>query len=310
MEYHDMNRIVYLFKTTLEEFIHDNAAQMAAALAYYGLFAIPSILLISLNILSVFLQDTQAQSMLISQTEKITDGSTTEMLKFIIGHLHQYSAQGNIAQWIGIIVLIFTSAGAFRHLQVSLNTIWDIAPPPKRSMIVILKKRLTALLFIFGIGLLILISFISNALLSKIGVYVSNPIGISPLFLQVINVLAPFLGTTLFISLIYKLLPEGNMAWKDIFVGAFVSALLFLLGKYIIGLIITNNSFSSIYGAAGSLLILLVWMYYLSLIFFFGAEFTQVYANLHGKGIALGKGMVSVKDHARMKKHGKKLEVQ
>ncbi len=305
-----MNRIIYLLKTTLEEYIHDNAAQMAAALAYYALFAIPPILLISLNILSIFLQDAQAQSTLITQAQGITGGSTSEILKFIIDHLHQYSAQGNIAQWIGIIVLVFASTGAIGHLQVSLNTIWDIAPQPGRSMMITFEKRLTAMFFIFGIGLLILISFITNTLFSTLGVYISDLIGISPFFLQTINMTASFLSSTLFITLIYKLLPEGNMAWKDVFIGSLVTALLFLLGKYIIGLIIINNTFSTIYGAAGSLLILLIWIYYLSLIFFFGAEFTQVYSRLHGKGVALGKGTVSVLDRILLNNNSKKLEVK
>jgi len=305
-----MNRIVYLFKMTLEEYIHDNAAQMAAALAYYALFAIPPILLISLNILNIFLQDAQSQSTLIAQAQGITGGSTTEILKFIINHLHQYSSQGNIAQWIGIIALVFASAGAFGHLQVSLNTIWDIAPQPGRSMMITLEKRLTAMLFIFGIGALILISFITNALLSKLGIYISDFIGISPFFLQTINMAVSFVGITLFITLIFKLLPEGNMAWKDIFVGSLVTALLFLLGKYIIGLVIINSTFSTIYGAAGSLLILLIWIYYLSLIFFFGAEFTQVYSNLHGKGVSLGKGTVSVLDRILLNNNSRKREAK
>lgn len=305
-----MNRIIYLLKTTLEEYIHDNAAQMAAALAYYALFAIPPILLISLNILSIFLQDAQAQSTLITQAQGITGGSTSEILKFIIDHLHQYSAQGTIAQWIGIVVLVFASTGAIGHLQVSLNTIWDIAPQPGRSMIITLEKRLTAMLFVFGIGLLILISFIASSLLSTLGMYISDLIGISPFLLQTINMTTSFLSSTLFITLIYKLLPEGNMAWKDVFIGSLVTALLFLLGKYIIGLIITNNSFSTIYGAASSLLILLIWIYYLSLIFFFGAEFTQVYSRLHGKGVVLGHGTVSVLDQILLNHNSKKLQVK
>ncbi|KKQ36807.1 MAG: Ribonuclease BN [Candidatus Roizmanbacteria bacterium GW2011_GWA2_37_7] len=289
-----MNRIAYLLKTTFKEFVRDNAAQMAAALAYYALFAIPPILLISINILSIFLEDTQARHALISQAQNITEGSTTEILKLIIDHLHQYADQGNIAKWIGIITLIIAASGAFSHLQASLNTIWDIAPHPSRSVSRTIERRLSAMLFIFMIGMLILASFISNAFLSKVGIYISAYVGISPFLLQTINMLASFVGITCFITLIYKLIPEGNMAWKDIFVGALVTAFLFIFGKYIVSLVIANSTFSTIYGAAGSLLILLIWVYYLSLIFFFGAEFTQIYSNLHGKGIKHDEGTLHV----------------
>jgi len=305
-----MNQIVHLFKTTTEEFIHDNAAQMAAALAYYALFAIPSILLISINILSIFLEDIDVQTTLIGQAQRITGGSTSEILRLMVDHLHQYSELGNTAQWIGIIVLIIAASGALGHLQVSLNTIWNIAPHPSRSFIATLKRRFSATFFIVVIGFLVLASFIFNTLINKVGFQISDLVGLSPFFLQSMNILISFVGITVFITLIYKLIPEGDMAWKDIFIGALVSALLFILGKYIIGLIMTNNSFSTIYGAAGSLLILLIWVYYLSLIFFFGAEFTQVYSHLYGKGVALRKGTMSVKDHIFLKKNGEELEAR
>lgn len=291
-----MIRFVYLVKTTFEEFAHDKGTQMAAALAYYAIFAIPSILLISINILSIFLQDEQAQMTLIAQAQRITRGSTSEILKFVIDHLHQYSNQGNIAQWIGIIALISAAIGAFGHIQISLNTIWNISPDPTRSIFTTIRKRFTAILIIFIIGIFILISFVLNTFFSKIGLNISDIIGISPLILQTVNTIASFFGIALCITLVYRLVPEGNIAWKDIFIGALVSSLLFVIGRYIIGLAIQLSTFSTIYGAAGSLLILLLWVYYLSLIFFFGAEFTQVYSHLHGKGIKLGKGTVRINE--------------
>ncbi|MDP4011711.1 MAG: YihY/virulence factor BrkB family protein [Candidatus Roizmanbacteria bacterium] len=297
-----MHRIIYLFKTTTEEFVHDNATQMAAALAYYAIFAIPSILLISINILSIFLQDEQVRLTLITQAQGVMGGSTSEILAFAIDHLHQYSNQGNIAQWIGIIALISAGIGAFGHVQVSLNTIWNIASHPTRSIFTTMQKRFTAILFIFIIGIFILVSFVVSTLFSKVGVNISELIGISPPILQTINTIATFFGITLCITLVYKLVPEGNMAWKDIFVGALVSSFLILFGKYIIGLAIQQSTFSTIYGAAGSLLILLLWVYYLSLIFFFGAEFTQVYSHLHGHGIRPGKGTISIHERMNEKK--------
>ncbi|PJE61586.1 hypothetical protein COU87_03795 [Candidatus Roizmanbacteria bacterium CG10_big_fil_rev_8_21_14_0_10_39_12] len=305
-----MHRIIYLFKTTTEEFVHDNATQMAAALAYYALFAFPSILLISINILSIFLEDIDVQTTLIGQAQRITGGSTSEILRLMVDHLHQYSELGNTAQWIGIIVLIIAASGALGHLQVSLNTIWNIAPHPSRSFLMTLRRRFVATFFIGAIGILVLAAFIFNTLINKVGFQISGLVGLSPFFLQSMNILISFVGITVFITLIYKLIPEGDMAWKDIFIGALVSAFLFILGKYVIGLIMTNNSFSTIYGAAGSLLILLIWVYYLSLIFFFGAEFTQVYSHLYGKGVALRKGTVSVKDRILLKKNGEEFKAR
>lgn len=301
-----MNSIIYLVRTTIEEFNKDNATQMSAALAYYALFAIPPILLISINILSIFLKDSQVQSALITQAQSITGGSTSEILRLVINHLSEYSDQRNIAQWLSVIAIFIAASGAFGHLCVSLNTIWDISPRLTRNFMITIEKRLTAMFFIFAVGFLIFVSFIANAILSIIGIYIADLIGVSHLFLQTVNILVTFVGIVSFISLIYKLIPEGNMAWRDIFVGAFVTSLLFLLGKYIIDFIIIHSTFSTIYGAASSLLILLIWIYYLSLIFFFGAEFTQVYSNLHGRGVGNNKGALDKMDKILLeKKNGK-----
>lgn len=282
-----MKNIVKLIKITIKEFNRDNTFQMAAALAYYMLFAIPSILLISINLLRIFLEDTQVKMTILYQVKMLTGQTTVNILNLVIDHLHQYAYQGNIIQWIGIITLIASAMSAIGHLQTSLNTIWDLAPHPSRSTMNSLKTRLSRLFILFIIGCIILFSFVVDILMKKFNIYLAYYFGEVPFIFDFIDSLISFITVLCSIALLFKLIPEGHMSWIDIIFGSLVTTILFILGKYVVTIIISHNAFGTIYGAAGSLIVLLVWIYYLSLIFFFGAEFTQVYSNLHGHGIRL-----------------------
>jgi len=277
--------IFHLFKKTFSEFIKDNAPQMAAALSYYALLAIPSLLLIILSMFNLFLADNQSRITILRIVSNNVGYSGTEAIKQIIEHLDQYSNQSSLASWVGIITLTIASTGLVRHMQRSLNSLWGSSSERYHLLSYIIKQRLFSILFIILIGITVFILFIANTSLSLLSYFIAQNLGTSLFVLNLISSSISFVVLILIIAGLYKYIPDGKMAWRDIFVGAFVTAILFSLGKYLIGIYLNYTTIGSLYGAAGSVLILLVWIYYISLIFFFGAEFTQIYANTHGQGI-------------------------
>ena len=275
-----------LTQQTVAEFLKDNATQMAAALSYYALFAIPSLLLITLSLLNLFIADDQAKMTIINLSSEMFGSRSAGVISQIIQHLDENSTQSVFAQWGGVIILLITATGIVGHLQRSLNTLWDTFPYHHNTFQIHLMQRLISFIFIILAGILLLMVFISDTVLSFLNVYISSTVGVSSSVFSTVNNLVSFIMMTLIISLIYRYLPNGRMSWKDILVGAIVTTVLFSIGKYLIGIYLDFSTVGSVYGAAGSILLLLIWIYYTSLIFFFGAEFTQVYANVHGSGIA------------------------
>ncbi len=275
----------------------DNAPQMAAALSYYALFAIPPILLITLSLLNIFLADVQSQATVIETVQRVIGENGTVAVVQVMEHLDAYSNQSSIAQWAGIIMLLIAATGVGVHLQRSLNTLWDTDTKPHHSLLFIIRQRFVSFLFLLVMGVILLLLFIINTLLNFLGAYISETLGISAFVLDMGNISISFVAVIIFIALIFKYVPEGAMSWRDVFVGSLVTAFLFVLGRYVIGLYLNMSTIGSAYGAAGSILLLLVWIYYTALIFFFGAEFTQVFATVHGNGIASRKPSVSSKKY-------------
>ncbi len=275
-----------LIQQTVTEFLNDNATQMAAALSYYALFAIPSLLLITLSLLNLFIADEQAKMSIINLSSELFGARSAGVISQIIQHLDENGTQSIVEQWGGIILLLITATGIVGHLQRSLNKLWDTFPSHHNTFQLHLIQRLSSLVFIILAGILLLIVFVSDTLLSFLNVYISSTVGVSTSVLSIVNHLFSFIMMVLIISLIYRYVPNGKMSWKDILVGALVTTILFSIGKYLIGIYLDFSTVGSVYGAAGSILLLLIWIYYTSLIFFFGAEFTQVYANVHGSGIS------------------------
>jgi len=287
-----MDQITYLLKNSIQKFIKDNAAEKAAALSFYTLFAIPSIFLISLNLINTFLADLGAREILLAEITGLAGQPVADIFANLILHLDKYSNQASFAQWIGIFALIIAAGGALGQIHHSLNSIWNLTEHPSRNLFTKIKNRLAAMLTVGIIEIFVLISVILNTYLGILQ-FEKSPINnlTSDLTQLIINLIFYF-GMVLLTALIFKTVPDGKIAWKDSIVGAFFTSVLFVIGRYIIVLVLKGSAFNSIYGAAGSLLVLLIWVYYLSNIFFFGAEFTKVYANKFGKGILPDLGVV------------------
>jgi membrane protein len=274
-----------LLKDTAEEWLSSETLTLGAALAYYSIFSIAPILVIALAIAGMVFGPQAAQGELTGQLEKAVGPAIAPAIVSTLRYTHQ-SGTGWWATTVGVIVLLVGAVGVFSQLQTSLNSIWAVAPKPGRGVWSVVKQRLLSFLMVLVMGGLLLLSLIVSTTLSALGSLVSLPELAGSIYLWRALEWAISLGLlTLLIAVIFKVLPDVEIDWGDVWVGAFVSAILFTLGSYLIGLYLGWSSVSSAYGAAGSLVVLLMWVYYSSQVFLFGAEFTRVYMNRHGRRI-------------------------
>jgi membrane protein len=266
----------------------DKASRLSAALAYYTIFSLAPLLIIVIAITGLFWRQQDVQQQVMNQIQNLVgaDGA-----KFVSDLLTSASnpAKGIIATIIGIITLLFGALGVFNELHNSLNIIWEVEEEKPKGLLQTIKKvifdRFLSFTMILGIGFLLLVSLVISTGLSAVQTTISNAIPLSEIILQIINLIISIGAITVLFALIYKFLPDAEIAWRDVWLGAFVTAVLFSLGKLVIGIYLGNSAVASSFGAAGSLVLLLVWIYYSAQILFFGAEFTEVYANNYGSKI-------------------------
>jgi membrane protein len=277
-----------LLKLTYKGWKEVKASRLAAALAYYTVFSLPPLLVIVIGITAVFWQREAVQSEIMRQVEGLVgpEGRT-----FIADLLNSASSptSGIVATIVGVVTLLFGALGVFNELHTSLNTIWGVEAKETEGFGEAIKQvifnRLLSFTMILGIGFLLLVSLVISAGLSAAQQTIGNAVPLSEILLQLVNLIISVGVITILFALMFKILPDAEIAWRDVWLGAFVTALLFSLGKLLIGLYLGNSAVASAFGAAGSLVLLLLWIYYSAQILFFGAEFTQVYANQYGSRI-------------------------
>jgi membrane protein len=278
-------RIWRLLKETFAEWNKDKASRLAAALSYYTIFSLAPLLIIAIAIAGFFFGEEAAKGEIIGQLQGLVGRDGAEVIQTAIENANRAENDGSIASLISIAVLLFGASGVFAELQDALNTVWEVEPKPELGIGDFLRKRFLSFAMILGIGFLLLVSLIISAVLAGINHYTNSLLpGFDSLW-QIVNFIVSFGVITLLFAMIYKFLPDVKITWGDVAIGAAITALLFVIGKYLIGLYLGNSSFSSTYGAAGSIIIILVWTYYSAQILFFGAEFTQVYARRYGSQI-------------------------
>ena len=294
-----------LLKETIQEWREDGANRLAAALAYYTTFSLAPILVLIIAIAGLIGGREAAQTQTMAQVEDLLGAEGREFVQGMIESASRPET-GLLATFIGAVTLLFGALGVFGELQNSLNTIWEVKPKPAKNFLDGIKrfvlKRLLSFTMVLGIGFLLLASLIISAALSALGEYISSRWPMADFWLGLINFLISFAVITLLFAMIFKFLPEIKIAWKDVWLGAAVTAALFSLGKFLIGLYLGRSEVGNTFGAAGSLAILLIWIYYSAQILFFGAEFTQVYANRYGSKIVPDPGMVKITEMERAEK--------
>jgi membrane protein len=294
-----------LFKETVREWREDSANRLAAALAYYTTFSLAPLLVLIIAIAGLVGGREAAQTQTMAEVQDLLGTEGREFVQGMIENASQPQT-GLVATVIGTVTLLFGALGVFGELQNSLNTIWEVKPKPAKNWLDGLRrfviKRLLSFTMVLGVGFLLLASLIISAALSALGEYIGTRWPLADFWLGLINFVISFFVITVLFAMIFKVLPEIKIAWKDVWLGAAVTSALFSLGKFLIGLYLGRSEVGNTFGAAGSLAILLIWIYYSAQILFFGAEFTQVYASRYGSKIVPDPGMVKLTEVERAQK--------
>lgn len=277
-----------LLKRTYQEWKEDRASRLSAALAYYTIFSLAPLLVLVIAITGLIWNQDAVRAQLLSQIQALVG---MQGAGFIAGLINSVSSPGKdiIATIVGIVTLLLGALGVFNELHNSLNIIWGVEEKKPKNFLQSIKQvvidRLLSFTMILGIGFLLLVSLVISAGLSASQGTIGSLIPLSEFIMQIVNLVISIGVITVLFALMFKFLPDAEIAWRDVWVGAFMTAIFFSLGKFLIGLYLGNSAVGSTFGAAGSLVLVLVWLYYSAQIFFFGAEFTQVYANQLGSKI-------------------------
>lgn len=294
-----------LLRDTFREWREDGATRLAAAVAYYTTFSLAPLLVLVIAIAGLVGGHEAAQTQTMAQVEDLLGTEGREFIQEMIETASR-PRTGWTATLIGTVALLFGALGVFGELQNSLNTIWEIKPRPATGLWDGIKrfivKRLVSFTMVLVIGFLLLASLVISAAVSALGEYIGARWPLADFWLSLLNFVISFTVITFLFAMIFKFLPEIQIAWKDVWLGAAVTSALFTLGKFLIGLYLGRSEVGTNFGAAGSLAILLIWIYYSAQIMFFGAEFTQVYANRYGSRIVPDPGMVKITEQERAQK--------
>jgi membrane protein len=283
-----------LIKDTSNEFSNDNGSKLAASLAYSTIFAIGPLLLVLQALLGLFYTKSAANDELIRQLGSLIGQQSADQVRSIIDNIHTHSNHA-LFGIIGAVVLAFSATGIFTEIQGSINYVWSIRTKPKRGWLKYIINRLISFSLIVGMGFLLLVSLFVNVFIDIVSKRLFARFGnVDTILVQGANLLLLFVIIGLLFTIIYKVLPDARIHWKDAMIGAMLTSVLFLAGKFLIGYYLGTSNFTSTYGAAASIIILLSWVYYSSMILYFGAEFTKVYAMKFGKGIVVSDTAVYI----------------
>lgn len=297
------------------QFIDDKGMKMAAALSYYTAFSLGPMLLIIISFVGLFFGEDKARMEIVGEANKLIGADGANMLNTIIKGASNPST-GILTAIFSIILLIIGALGVFLELQESLNIIWGVELKPGRGLRNFIRTRLISFSMVIASSFILLVSLIVNSALTVIHTYMGNLFPSIIPMAEIFNDLGSFLVIMLLFALIFKYLPDVLISWKYVWIGAAVTSFLFFIGKYLIGLYLGKSSYSSTYGAAASLVILFVWIYYSGLILYFGAEITYLYRYRYGvkpleadnEGLLVPKVSVLIKESvekAKQKSEGK-----
>jgi membrane protein len=303
-----------MLKESFDGFIDDRVVKLSAALAYYTVFAIGPMIIIIIYLAGVFYGQEAIQGTVFNELNGLVGAQAAAQIQDIIRNVAQ-NQQGSFAAVIGFITLFIAATGVFAEVQDSINLIWGLKPKPKKSWLKMLVNRLLSFSVIVSLGFILLVSLILNGLIEALMDRLQSRFpDLTVLMLYIINLVITFAVTTSLFAIIFKVLPDAIIKWKDVMIGAMVTAVLFMLGKFGITFYISKSDVGSTYGAAGSLVILLLWVYYSAIILYFGAEFTKAYATAFGahihpnhyavwvKNVEVEEGRKSLKEQQDKKK--------
>ncbi|UVK46732.1 YihY/virulence factor BrkB family protein [Mesorhizobium sp. AR07] len=269
-----------LLKESILGFINDNALSHGAAMAFYATTSLAPILLIVVAIAGLAFGNDAAQVALSAEISGVMGPQSADLLRTAIESASQKTA-GTLATVVGLLALFVTASGVFGEMQLSLNEIWKVKPKGT-SLSGLVRARAASLGLVAALGFLLLVSLVASAAISALGQIINAHLPFGAVILSLINGIVSFVLIALLFAAIYKVLPDRTLQWRDVSIGAVVTALLFTVGKSLIGWYIGTSAIASSYGAAGALLVVLLWIYYSTEIFLLGAELTRAYSVRHG----------------------------
>jgi membrane protein len=264
---------------------HDRAPQLGAALAYYTVFSIAPFLIVLIGIIGLVFGKDFAQETILAQLAVLLGDHAASSIKDMIQRVEQHST-GMLSTTIAIATLLVGISAFFGQLQEALNTVWGVVPKEGRGMWGFIRDRFLSLVAVLGIGFLLLVSLMLSIALSALGKWVGTLLPFPEVIMQILNMLLSFTVITGLFALMFKLLPDAHIAWRDVWVGAAVTSGLFTFGQVALGVYLGKSNVETVYGAAGSLVVVLIWVYYSAQILLYGAELTKVYANRLGERIS------------------------
>lgn len=284
-----------VLRDTFKDFVEDDSFSYASSIAFSTIFSMPAILIIALAIGSTFYERNVVQEELINQVGRLVGHETAHEIENILSQ----AAVDNTGWWaktVGIVTLFLSATTVFMSLQSSLNKIWGIKPKPARGWVKYIINRLVSLAMVISFGFILLVSLVIDTIVVVFqGMLAEFMEGVTLYLVTVLNVVISLGFIMVIFGLLFKVLPDAKIKWRHVWVGALVTTLLFTIGKYLIGFYLGNSAFNSAYGAAGSLVIILLWVYYSTVIFLFGAELTSVYAKASGAAIQPYSNAVKVR---------------
>ncbi len=282
-----------------DEFTEDHVTKLSASLAYYTIFSIGPLLLVIIHVLGIFYKK-DASKYVFEQASQFIGPSGAEQMESILNNMDT-SNNSLVFGVIGVLVLIFSATSIFTEIQSSINYMWSVKAKPKRGWLKYISDRLLSFVLIIGAGVLLVASVLLNVILDMVAgqlerfTFLQHHLGNTDIgLLTAVNTGILFVIVTFVYAIIFKVLPDARIHWKDAFIGASFTGVLFLIGKFLITWYLSNSKLITAYGAAASLIILLSWIYYSALILYFGAEFTDVYARKCGRGVTVKKTAVFV----------------
>ena len=281
-----------ILKQTATDCLDDDASRLAASLAFYTLLSLAPLVIIAVAIAGFLLGPEAARGQVAGALSQIVGHEAAKGIQAVVASARSTSA-GTIGTIVGAITLFVGASGVFGELQFALNSIWEVRTKPGGGVLGEIKTRFFSFTMVLGVAFLLLVSLVLSAVLSALGTFFAASLPGGELFWQLLNFAFSFAMVTGLFALIFKYVPDVEIEWSDVWIGAAVTALLFTIGKSLLGLYLGKASIGSSYGAAGSLVVLVVWVYYSAQILFLGAEFTQVQARQRGRVIRPSKRAVA-----------------
>ncbi|MEO5997201.1 MAG: YihY/virulence factor BrkB family protein [Chitinophagaceae bacterium] len=276
--------IFSFLKDVISNFSDDKVLKYSASLSYYTVFSIAPILIIIISIAGIFFGRDAVQHQIAGQISGMVGDEAATQIQSMIGNTHK-SGNNVFAGIVSTVILVIGATSIFGEIQDSINSIWGLKSKPKKGLIKMVINRLISFSLIISLGFIAMVSLVLDLAVKILSDYMGRIPGAGVYFVETLNYILNFVVISFMFSVIFKVLPDAKIKWGDVIKGAIVTAILFIIGREVISFYVAKNNFTTVYGAAASIVIILVWVYYTAVILYFGAEFTKVYALNYGSKI-------------------------